>query len=130
DRWIEMVETKIDLSTWAKGRTGLSFGFPHLVRLRWQEIVTAFEQAASKTSTTREFSERYRETIAREAEFAKASAAPVGGWELLRDLLVFVDACNEGERKVVDVATAAALVRLYVERAGVIEKRHIDIRQR
>jgi hypothetical protein len=130
DRCIELVEAKIDLSTWAKGRAGLSFGFPHLVRLRWQEIVTAFEQAAPKTSTTTEFSEGYGETIAREAEFAKASPTPVGAWELLRDLSIFVDACDEGERMVANLTTAEALARLYVERAGAVEQRHIDIRRR
>ena len=62
DRWISTVETKIDLSSWAKSRTGFSFGFPHLVRLRWQAILTAFEEAAPKTSATAEFFERHGQT--------------------------------------------------------------------
>ena len=32
DRWVEVVETKVDLAAWAKGRAGLSFGFPHSAR--------------------------------------------------------------------------------------------------
>src|SRR5207244_1157968 len=43
DRWISEVETKLDLTAWAKGRDGLSLAFPHLVRLRWNEVWSAFE---------------------------------------------------------------------------------------
>ena len=40
DRRVEAVEAKVDLTAWAKLRTGLSFGFPHLSRLRLTSIST------------------------------------------------------------------------------------------
>ena len=90
DHWIRRIESEIDLSGWAHRRPGLSFGLPHLVRQRWAEVKQAFELAAPKTSVTAEFFERHQDLIAREAEFGKASHAPIGAWPLLRDLGVFV----------------------------------------
>jgi hypothetical protein len=131
DRWISAVETKIDLTSWAKGRIGLTFGFPHLVRLRWQEMLTAFEEAASKVSTTIEFFERYGEVIGRETEFAKASPAPVGAWDVLRDLGALLRACGEAEQRAKTAASSsAALVRVYVECAGQVDLQHVEVRRR
>lgn len=128
DRWMHEVETKVDLSAWARGRPGLSFGFPHLVRLRWAEVRDAFEKAAPKASATAEFFDRNRELIAKEAEFGRASHAPIGAWSLLRDLGVFGDACAGGEARVGKLATAADLARAYVDAAPSIELQHIRIR--
>jgi hypothetical protein len=131
DRWIAGVETKIDLTSWAKGRSGLAFGFPHLVRLRWQEVLTAFEGAASKVSTTIEFFERYGEVIGRETEFAKASPAAIGAWDVLRDLGALLQASKEAEKRARTAASSsAALVRVYVECAGQVDLQHIDVRRR
>ena len=130
DRWIHEVETGIDLSRWAYGRSGLSFGLPHLVRLRWGEVREAFEQSVPKASATAEFFERHQELIAREAEFGKASHAPIGEWSLLRDLGGFVQACRESETKVGGLATASDLVRVYVDAAPRIELQHIRLRSR
>ena len=130
DRWIREVETEIDLSDWARGRLGLSFGLPHLVRQRWDEIRKAFEQAAPRASATAEFFEHHQELIAKEAEFGKASHASIGEWSLLRDLAGFVRACRDGEAEVGAVATASELARVYVDAAGTIELHHIRIRSR
>ena len=130
DHWIQEVETQIDLSGWAHGRPGLSFGLPHLVRQRWGEIRQAFEQAAPRASATAEFFERHRDLIAREAEFGKASHAPIGGWSLLRDLGSFVHACRGAEAEVDRLTTASELARAYVDAAAAIELQHIRIRSR
>ena len=128
DRWIEAVETKVDLTAWAKGRPGLSFGFPHLVRLRWQEVLLAFEQAASKVSSTVEFFERYGEIIAKEAEITKASSHPVGAWNLLKDLDLFLRACNEAREEAEKAETLEDLIKVYVKWAGSVDKVYIEIR--
>ena len=128
DRWIQEVETKVDLSAWARGRPGRSFGFPHLVRLRWTEVRDAFEDAAPRASATAEFFDRSRDLIAKEAEFGKASHVPIGAWSLLRDLGVFTDACASGEAKVGKLGTVADLARAYVDAALEIELQHIRIR--
>src|SRR5262249_13388854 len=65
DTWVEEVEESIDLSAWAKGRPGLSFGFPHLVQLRWNEVLASFEEAAPKSTTTSEFFARHGDIIER-----------------------------------------------------------------
>ena len=130
DHRIQEVETEIDLAGWAQGRSGLSFGLPHLARQRWGEIWQAFEQAAPKVSATAEFFERHRELIAKEAEFGKASHAPIGEWSLLRDLGVFVQTCRGTEAKARKLMTASELARVYVDAAPAIELRHIRIRSR
>ena len=130
DAWVEVVEGTIDLSTWAKERQGLSFGFPHLVRLRWSGVLAAFEEAAPKGTTTSEFLDRNGDTIDRETEFGKASAHPVGEWELLRDLTILIQACETGERGVLDTSTMEGFVRLYVEHATRIDMCHLEVRHR
>ena len=130
DRWVEEVETQIDLSAWARGRAGLSFGFPHLVRLRWDEVRHAFEEAAPKASTTAEFFERNRDLIARETEFGKASPVPIGAWSLLKDLGTFLQACENGHAQIDAATTSTDFARLYVEGAPAIELQHVRIRYR
>ena len=130
DAWVSVVEGTIDLSKWAKGRPGLSFGFPHLVRLRWSDVLAAFDEAAPKGTTTSEFFARNGDTIDREVEFGKASAHPVGEWELLRDLKVLIQACDAGERGAQGTSTMEGFVRLYVEHAAEIDMRHLEVRHR
>ena len=130
DAWVSVVEGTIDLSKWAKGRSGLSFGFPHLVRLRWSGVLAAFEEAALKGTTTSEFFARNGDTIDREVEFGKASAHPVGEWELLRDLKVLIQASDAGEREAHGTSTMEGFVRLYVEHASEIDMRHLEVRHR
>ncbi len=128
DRWVQEIEAKFDLSAWAKGKKGLSFGLPHLVRQRWQETLAAFEEAAPKVSATVEFFAQNRDLVAKEAEFSKASLAPVGSWSLLRDLGAFMAACDEAHTRAEQAGSAQALAWVYVEHAAVIEKRHLKIR--
>ena len=128
DRWVQEVENEIDLSGWARGRSGRSYALPHLVRQRWGEIRGAFEQAAPKASVIAEFFEHHWKLIAKEAELGKASHAPLGEWSLLRDLAMFLQACRDAEAKVGKLTTATELARLYVDAACDIELRHIRIR--
>lgn len=130
DRWVQEVETKVDLSAWARARPGLSFGFPHLVRRRWDEVRDAFEKAAPKASATAEFFDRHREMIAKEAEFGKASHVLIGAWALLRDLGSFILACADGETRVGKLTTATDLARAYVEATPAVELQHVRIRYR
>lgn len=129
DRWVEAVEARLDLSAWARGRTGLSFGFPHLSCLRLQQTYEAFDAAAAKDSSTTAFFEGHTELIATELEFAKASATGGMNWSLLRDLCVFIDDCAKGVAKVQSAGSLADLVRIYVDHAGAIEWKHIGLRQ-
>lgn len=128
DGWVEVVETKIDLGGWAKGRTGLSFGFPHLAWLRLKQTFETFEGAAGKDSTTAAFFELHGAAIAKEAEFSKASAQGGTKWVLLRDLHAFLDACREGVARVQSAGTSSDLVQTYVEFSGRIEWKHIELR--
>lgn len=128
DRWIEEVEAKIDLTSWASGHIGLSFGFPHLSWLRLKQVYDAFELAAVKDSTTAEFFERHAEAIAKEAEFTKASAQGGTKWVLLRDLRTFIEDCRKGLAQVQAASSVGDLVRVYVNHAALIEWRHIELR--
>ena len=130
DRCVREVETEIDLSGWAHGRSGRSYGLPHLVRQRWDEIRERLEQATPKASVTAEFFEHHWELIAKEAEYGKASHAPIGEWSLLRDLGVFLRACREAETRAGKLTTATEFARVYVDAASEIELQHIRIRSR
>ena len=129
DRCIEKVEAKVDLGVWASGHTGLSFGFPHLSRLRLQQTYEAFESAAVKESSTADFFASHAESIAKEVEFAKASAQGGAVWLLLRDLSVFIDDCAGGIEKTQGAKGMADIVRVYIDAASRIEWRHIELRR-
>ncbi len=128
DRCVNAVETKIDLTAWAKGRTGLSFGFAHLTSLRLKQTYEAFDAAATKDSTTTAFFERHTVLIAKEPEFAKASAQGGAKWMLLRDLREFIEDCAKGVARVQSAESVAELVRVYVDHASLIEWAHIELR--
>lgn len=129
DTWVDEVEEAVDLSGWAKGRPGLSFGFPHLVRLRWNEVLAAFEEAAPKSTTTSEFLARYGEIIDREVEFGKASAHPVGEWKLLRALQTLIRAGEAGEQDARSASSMEGFARVYVKHASNIDMRHLEVRR-
>jgi hypothetical protein len=130
DRQIEAVEAEIDLSAWALAREGRTFGFPHLVKLRCDRVLAEFEAAAAKTSTTAEFFQQRGAAIAKEAELAKASAGARGAWKLLADVRSLIEACEQAERRVDTTSAASALVAVFVDAAGSVEARHIDLRSR
>ena len=130
DRWIQDVETKVDLTTWAKDKPGFCFGFPHLVRLRWQQIASGFTAAAIKTSTTSSFFEEHGPLIAKEAEHSNASPNPLGSWELMRRLQEYLAACEHATQLAEQADTVDALVRVYVEQASVVDAAHINVRQK
>ncbi len=130
DRWIGVVETKIDLTTWARGKTGLSFGFPHLSQLRLKEILASFEVASAKDSTTAAFFERHAGVIGKEAELSKASTEGTATWALLADLHQFLNDADAALVRVQGASSASDLVRLYADRALAVEWRHVDLRQR
>ncbi len=128
DRWIQDVETKVDLSAWAKDKPGFCFGFPHLVRMRWQQIAEAFETAAAKSSTTAAFFEEHGALIAKEAEYSKASLTPSGSWELMRQLQELVAACEHATQLADEADTIEALVQVFVEQSTVVDATHINVR--
>lgn len=128
DAWVGLVEAKVDLTAWAKGRAGLSFGFPHLSWLRLKQTYEAFEAAATKESTTAAFFESHAESIGREAEFAKASTQGGTKWVLLRDLGAFIADCAKGVARVHGADSLAQFARVYVDLASVIEWQHILLR--
>jgi hypothetical protein len=128
DRWIADAEEDIDLTAWAKERTGLSVAFPHLVSQRWQRIWLEFETASSKGSTTEAFFSKNRNTIAEQAEFLKASHHVLGEWQLLRDLGDLVVTCRSAGDQTDAATTAKELVAIYIENARRIEGAHLQIR--
>ena len=128
DRWIQDVETEVDLTAWAQDKPGFCFGFPHLVRMRWQQIADAFATAAAKSSTTAVFFEEHGTLIIEEAEHSKASLSPIGSWELMRELQEYLVACKLATQNAEQADTIEALVRVFVEQATVVDAAHINIR--
>src|SRR5712691_4938403 len=128
DRWSTEVESHLDLSAWAAGKQGLSFGLQHLVAQRWQRTLAVFEAASDKTSATHAFFAAHRAMIQREAEFSKASHAPMGAWAVLASLDRFLDACSKAEAMVEQEKTSEGFVRLYIQQAPVVDRQHLQMR--
>ena len=129
DRWIQDVEATIDLAAWAQGKAGFCFGFPHLVRMRWQQVEEAFAAAAPKSSTTAAFFAEHGELIAREAEYSKASPSPTGSWVLLHRLQKLVSACERATQRAERAETVEALAQVFVDEAAAVDAAHINVRR-
>lgn len=129
DHWIREVEKEIDLSAWAAKREGLSFAFPHIVRLRWESVLGKLRAAASKTSATEEFFAQHMQRIRLEAEYSRASERPIGAWPLLLTLGEFLDACIKAEHDVSGATDATDLVKAYVENAALVDQQHLSLRR-
>lgn len=130
DRWIAEVEEKLNLSSWAAGREGLSFAFPHLVKLRWNATVEAFERAAGKISDTEAFYVKQGEVVRRESEFARASHLRLGAWVVFEALGRFVTSCRLALQRIADQHSLSTLAHLYAEEAHKIDGQHLAIRRR
>lgn len=129
DRWIQDVETDINLASWASNRNGLSFGFPHLVRARWDGLFAEFQEAAKKFTTTQAFFGKQEKRIKKEAEFARASHTPAGAWSLLERLGRLVMACAIAEANIEANESVAYLARFYTKNASIIDFAHFEIRR-
>jgi hypothetical protein len=129
DHCIAAVEADLDLSAWASSREGLSFAFPHLVQLRWDQVRAELEAAASKISDTEDFLAERKELIKLEAEYARSSDNPIGGWGALRVLAGFVEQCRLGQHQVAGAAGCGDLAQVYLSNASGIERQHVVLRR-
>jgi hypothetical protein len=129
DHCIAAVEADLDLSAWASSREGLSFAFPHLVQLRWDQVRAELEAAASKISDTEAFLAERKELIKLEAEYARSSDNPIGGWGALRALAGFVEQCRLGEHQVAGAAGCGDLAQVYLSNGLGIERQHVVLRR-
>lgn len=129
DHWIATVEVDLDLSAWASGREGLSFAFPHLVQLRWDQVRSELDAAASKFSETEAFLAKRKELIKLEAEYGHASDNPIRGWGVLLTLSDFVDQCQLAEHQVAGAADCSDLAQVYINNASAIERQHVLLRR-
>ena len=129
DQWIQTAESDIDLSAWAAGKNGLSFGFPHLVRLRWQQAIQAFIEAATKYSKTKAFFQEHGDWIRQEAEFAQASHASTGAWTLLHSLGQFIQTSENAEAEINTLSGTEFIAKLYIRVAPEIDHNHLRIRK-
>ena len=129
DRWVREVEKTIDLTAWASNHEGVSYGFPHLVTLRWESFLEEFEGAASKTSTTEAFFDEHQDRIKEEAELNKASDRPPGAWSLMLALVEFADSCRHAVHIVCGANGAGELAKAYIDNAGAVDRWHLKIRR-
>ena len=129
DHWIAEVERDVDLGAWAAARNGLSFAFPHLVRLRWGQALGALEEAADKISATEAFFGVQGQRIKLEAEYTRTSDRPIGGWSLLQSLAEFIEHCREAEHEASGVSGVGPLAEIYVRNAARVERQHVVLRR-
>jgi|GEM_PF-770672 len=129
DHWIREVERDVDLGVWVLLRDGLSFAFPHLVRLRWEQIMAALDTAADKISATEDFFEVRAERIKLEAEYTRASDRPIGGWSLLQALGEFIEHSRQAGHDVGGASGVGELAAVYVRNAARIERQHVVLRR-
>jgi hypothetical protein len=128
DRWVTQVEQHLNLTDWAKGRAGLSFGFPHLARLRWSRFRERFAVASQKCSEMRTLVKSEAHVLREEADYARASQTPTGQWELFLGVAEFVETCEKGRKAVQGVKTTSELAKVYCGFAGTIDRAHAELK--
>ncbi|MGA2403712.1 MAG: PglZ domain-containing protein [Syntrophobacteraceae bacterium] len=129
DRWITEVEAKIDLSSWASDREGLSFAFPHLVKLRWDKMLEGFEPASAKLSDVTEFFEKHSSTLQKEVEFSKSSHISAGPWHVLTALGRLLTLIQDAKEQINRAESTTGLANIYVELAPKVDGLHLDLRR-
>ena len=129
DHWVREVETEIDLSAWATERDGLSFAFPHIVRLRWEVVLEKLRTSATKTSSTEHFFGEHIQQIKLEAEYSRASERPIGAWPLLLALGGFIEACRLAEHDISGATSASGLASVFVDNAARVDQQHLTLRR-
>jgi len=128
DRWIAEVEQHINLSAWAKEKTGAAYGFPHLVSLRWQDAVRAFVSAAAKPEAFTDYLVEETPVLQHEAEFARAGGQPECHWEHLLGVTRFVESCNELEKLAPAAGSTGECVRLFTDFAEAVDGQHLRLK--
>jgi len=99
------------------------------VQLRWDQVRAELEAAASKISDTEDFLAERKELIKLEAEYARSSDNPIGGWGALRGLSDFVEQCRLGEHQVAGAAGCGDLAQVYLSNCLGIERQHVVLRR-
>jgi len=128
DRWIAEIEQHINLSAWAKGKTGAAYGFPHLVSLRWQSAVSAFVSAATKQEAFAGYVEEEAPVLQREAEYARAGGFSECNWDHLLGVARFVEACRKLLTQIPEAASAGECVRLFTDTAEAVDGQHLRLK--
>ena len=128
DRWVAQVEQHINLTDWARGRSGLSFGFPHLARLRWACFRERFAAAADKWSEVQSLVESEAPALREEADYARASQTPSGHWELFLGVAGFVETCEKARKAVQRAKSTAELAKVYCEFASTVDRAHAQLK--
>jgi hypothetical protein len=128
DRWVVEAEEHINLASWAKGKKGACYGFPHLVTQRWHVAVQSLVYSAE---TPEKFVSHVAEVspdIQREVEFTKASAAPADSWDTLAGFTRFVAATEKAKQAAGDASSSAECLRVYLEFAADVDQAHLRLK--
>ncbi len=124
DQLVAQAEKHINLASWACGKTGRSFGFPHLVQARWADYKTKLETIAENVKSVRKFAVEESGHIKTECEQARASFAEGAKWDFLHALCSFVDATDAAKSEIAKAKSAADVAKLFVRLAKSIDRQY------
>ena len=128
DRWVVEAEGHINLASWAKGRKGACYGFPHLVTQRWHDAVQSLVYSAETPEKLASHVAEVSSIIQREVEFTKASAAPADSWDTLAGFTRFVAATGKAKLAAADATSTAECLRVYLEFAAEVDQAHLRLK--
>jgi hypothetical protein len=124
DQLVTRAEKHINLASWARGKTGRSFGFPHLVQARWSNYKTKLETITDKAEAVRAFAVEESAHIKTECEQARASFAEGAKWDFLQSLCLFIDSIEKAKKQIDTAKNAADLAQLFVRLAKSIDRQY------
>jgi hypothetical protein len=128
DRWVVEAEEHINLASWAKGKKGACYGFPHLVTQRWHVAVQSLVYSAETPENFVSHVAEVSPDIQREVEFTKASAAPADSWDTLAGFTRFVAATEKAKQAAGDASSSAECLRVYLEFAADVDQAHLRLK--
>jgi hypothetical protein len=128
DRWIAEIEQHVNLTAWAKGKTGAAYGFPHLVSLRWQDAVKSVVYAATKSEGFGDYLAEEAPSLRSEADFSRASTTSECDWDHLLGVTEFVANCRKLQSLIPEVGSSGECVRLYTDFAERVDGQHLHLK--
>ncbi|MCX6877114.1 MAG: hypothetical protein NTW21_25385 [Verrucomicrobia bacterium] len=128
DRWVVEAEEHLNLASWAKGKKGACYGFPHLVTQRWHDAVQSLVYSAESPDKFVSHVAEVSPDIQREVEFTKASAAPADSWDTLAGFTRFVAATEKAKQAAGDASSSAECLRVYLEFAAEVDQAHLRLK--
>lgn len=128
DRYVVDAEQHINLTSWAQGKSGACYGFPHLVTHRWEQTVTSILRLAEEPAEFAASVAKAAPGLQKEVEYTKASTGGTASWDTLFGFARFVAAADKARGIAASTKSSAECLRVYLDFAAEVDHAHLRLK--